>query len=138
MQYDSFVKNEKILNAIKNNLNAIFQTEFFSSSMVHWVFIVSIILNLINWGAIAFFIRPVDFSIILHYNVYFGVDMIGFWWQAYFLPLIGILILFINGILGYFFYERKERIITHLLMLSIFFVQIGITISVASVLIINY
>jgi hypothetical protein len=118
--------------------NNIFLKEFFRSALVHWVLIGALILNAVNWGLIAFFIRPVDFPIILHYNVYFGVDVIGDWWQVYFLPLIGLIILMANAILGYMFYQRKERLVAHLLMLATFIVQIGITVAVASLLIINY
>jgi hypothetical protein len=115
-----------------------FSQEFFTSGLVHWVLIGSLVLNIANWGLIAFFIRPVDFSIILHYNVYFGVDVIGPWWQVYFLPAIGLVILSINTILGYLFYQKKERIVAHLLMLATFIAQVGITVAVASLLMINY
>jgi hypothetical protein len=100
--------------------------------------IVSLLVNAFNWGAIAYFIRPVDFPIILHYNVYFGVDVIGAWWQVYFLPLIGLVILSVNTLLGYLFYQQKERIVAHLLLLATFIVQIGISVAVASLLLINY
>ncbi|MDD5397135.1 MAG: hypothetical protein PHW24_03700 [Candidatus Moranbacteria bacterium] len=112
--------------------------DFFRSALVHWVLIASLMVNAINWGMIAFFIRPVDFPIILHYNVYFGVDVIGAWWQVYFLPLIGLVILSVNTALGYLFYQQKERIVAHLLILATFIVQIGISVAVASLLIINY
>ena len=123
---------------IKSWLKNFFSQEFFASGLVHWVLIGSLVLNIANWGLIAFFIRPVDFSIILHYNVYFGVDVIGPWWQIYFLPFIGLIILGINTVLGYLFYQKKERIVAHLLMLATFIAQIGITVAVASLLIINY
>lgn len=115
-----------------------FLQEFFRSSLVHWVLIASLIINIANWGAIAYFIRPVDFPIILHYNVYFGVDIIGDWWQIYYLPLIGLIILLANAILGYVFYQKKERLAAHLLMLATFIVQISIAVAVISLLIINY
>lgn len=98
----------------------------------------SLILNVTNWGLIAFFIRPVDFPIVIHYNVYFGVDVIGSWWNIYFLPFIGFIILVLNAILGYLFYQQKERIAAHLLMLATFIVQIAVTVAVASLLMINY
>ena len=123
---------------LKIKIKNFFSQEFFQSGIVHWVFIGAFILNLVNWGLIAYFIRPVDFPIILHYNVYFGVDVIGDWWQVYYLPLIGLLILLANTILGYFFYQQKERIVAHLLMLATFIAQIGITIAVACLLMINY
>jgi hypothetical protein len=70
--------------------------------------------------------------------VYFGVDVIGAWWQLYFLPAIGLIILIINTVLGYLFYQKQERIIAHLLMLATFIAQISMTVAVASLLIINY
>lgn len=123
---------------LKIKVKNFFSQEFFQSGIVHWVFIGALILNVVNWGLIAYFIRPVDFPIILHYNVYFGVDVIGDWWQVYYLPLIGLLILAANTILGYFFYQQKERIVAHLLMLATFIAQIGITIAVSCLLMINY
>jgi hypothetical protein len=123
---------------LKARLKEFFSQDFFRSALIHWVFIGALILNFINWGLVAFFIRPVDFPIVLHYNVYFGVDIIGAWWQVYYLPLIGLLILAVNTILGYIFYQQKERIAAHLLMLATFIVQISVTIAVASLLIMNY
>jgi hypothetical protein len=125
-------------SSIKLKLGNFFSQEFFKSALMHWVLIGALILNGINWGLIAYFIRPVDFPIVLHYNVYFGVDVIGAWWQLYFLPAIGLIILTINTVLGYLFYQKKERIIAHLLMLATFIVQIGMTVGVVSLLIINY
>jgi len=124
----------------KNKLSLVkfFSQEYFRSSLIQWVLIGSLIVNVANWALIAFFNRPVDFPIILHYNVYFGVDVIGDWWQVYLMPLIGLLILLVNAILGYLFYQQKERIVAHLLMLASFVAQIGISIAVASLLLINY
>lgn len=119
-------------------LKYIYTQEFFRSSLVQWVIIAAIFVNLANWISIAYFIRPVDFPIILHYNIYFGVDVIGDWWQVYFLPAIGLLILSVNTVLGYLFYGQKERIAAHLLLLATFIVQIGVSIAVASLLFINY
>lgn len=128
----------KFYNSILKTSREFFSQEFFKSALMHWVLIGALILNGINWGLIAYFIRPVDFPIVLHYNVYFGVDVIGAWWQLYFLPAIGLIILTINTVLGYLFYQKKERIIAHLLMLATFIAQIGMTVAVASLLIINY
>ena len=123
---------------LKTKLKNFFSQEFFKSALMHWVLIGALILNGVNWGLIAYFIRPVDFPIVLHYNVYFGVDVIGSWWNIYFLPFIGFIILVLNAILGYLFYQQKERIAAHLLMLATFIVQIAVTVAVASLLMINY
>lgn len=126
----------KILS--KSEIKSFFSQEYFHSSLVQWVIIGALLLNVLNWSMIAFFIRPVDFPIILHYNVYFGVDVIGAWWQLYFLPLVGLIILLVNSTLGYSFYDQKERMVAHLLMLGTFIVQIALTIAVSSLLLINY
>lgn len=115
-----------------------FRQDFFRSGYVQWALICSIILNFLGWGIMVYFIRPVDFPIILHYNVYFGVDLIGDWWQAYALPLIGLTVLAINGILGFLFYAQKERLISHVLLLASSVVQIVIVIGVAGLAHINY
>lgn len=126
------------IEKIKIKFAHYFSQEFFRSALVQWVLIGALIINFANWGLIAYFIRPVDFPIILHYNVYFGVDVIGAWWQVYFLPLIGLLILSVNTILAFLFYQQKERIVAHLLVFAVFIVQICISIAVASLLLINY
>jgi hypothetical protein len=123
---------------LKSKFKQFFSQEFFRSGLFQWVLIGALILNAASWGMVAFFIRPVDFPIILHYNVYFGVDVIGAWWQVYFLPLISLIILGINAFLGYLFYKQKERIAAHLLMLTAFIVQVGMAIAVVCLLIINY
>lgn len=135
---NSYNKTPSFLGGLKIRFKYFFSQEFFHSGIVQWVLIGSLILNAINWGLIAFFIRPVDFPIILHYNVYFGVDVIGAWWQVYTLPLIGLMILLVNTILGYLFYKQKERIVAHLLMMAVVVVQISIIIAVAGLLLINY
>jgi hypothetical protein len=121
-----------------NIVKRFFTQEFFLSGLVQWSLIASIILNVANWGFLFYFIRPVDFPIILHYNVYFGVDIIGKWLEAYYLPLIGDIMLIVNAILGYMFYLQKERVVAHLLLLATFFVQVSISIAVASIILINY
>jgi hypothetical protein len=131
-------KNKIQENSIQSKLKYFFSQEFFRSPLIQWVIIGALFVNIANWGSIAFFIRPVDFPVILHYNVYFGVDVIGAWWQIYFLPLIGLVILTVNTVLGYLFYQQKERIVAHLLILATFIVQVGISIAVACLLIINY
>jgi len=127
-----------IVEDVKSKFKHFFSHEFFQSSLVQWVIIAALVVNVANWISIVYFIRPVDFPIILHYNIYFGVDVIGSWKQIYFLPVIGLLILSINTTLGYLFYQQKERIAAHLLLLATFIVQIGISIAVASLLLINY
>lgn len=50
----------------------------------------------------------------LHYNVYFGVDRFGAWYEAFIIPALGFLFLFLSLIMQTHFYKSEK-------MLSIFF-----------------
>lgn len=57
---------------------------------------------------------PNNNILFLHYNVIFGVDLVGAWWRILFLPLGGLLILFVNYIVAVFIYN-KDRIVSRFL-----------------------
>jgi len=59
-------------------------------------------------------IRPRQDPIFLHYNVLFGVDFIGPWWKVLFLPLTSVIILLVNGLLGWALFSR-DKFIAHIL-----------------------
>jgi len=125
-------------DGLKFHIRPFFAKDFFKNSIVHWMFIITIFLNVADWIVLYIFIKPVDLPIILHYNVYFGVDMIGDWWQVYFLPFIGAVFFIINALLAGFFYEKKERIASYIFLLAAFLIQAGIIIASASIIAINY
>ncbi len=115
-----------------------FAQEFFQSSLVHWVLIGTIFVGVANWVALAIFIHPIDLPLVLHYNVYLGVDVIGDWWQMYLLPAIAGIFFVTNTILAYIFYQKKERLAAYIFLLASFFVQAGIGIAIAGLIMINY
>ena len=129
---------KKIFNIYSKKVRNFFKQEFFKNTIVHWVLIASLFLNIICWAILLFFVSPVDFPIILHYNVYFGVDIIGDWWQIYTLPLIGTVIFVINTVLGYVFFRHGERIISYMLLLATFMAQLSALIATSSMVVINY
>lgn len=119
-------------------VKSFFSQDFFKNSLVHWTLISAIFLNIANWSITAFFIRPTEVEIILHYNVYFGVDIVGMWWQAYLLPAVGTVFMVVNTILAYLLFSRRERIAAHLFLLASFIIQAGTLIAIASIAQINY
>jgi hypothetical protein len=124
--------------SVGNSSRSLWKKEFFRNSLIHWAIVGSFFVNLAVWLAALFFVRPVDYPIILHYNVYFGVDILGEWWQFYFLPGVGSVFFLVNILMAYFFYERRERIAAYLFLLGAFFVQVGVLISGAVIIRINY
>jgi hypothetical protein len=119
-------------------VRSFFAREFFKSQIVVWLLVVSLIANLVDWLSLVIFVKPVDFPIILHYNVYFGVDMLGDWRRVYLLPLLGLILFVINLFLSLYFYKQKERIASHILLMATLMLQLSLIVASISVIIINY
>ena len=75
---------------------------------------VSLLMNVAMWGGLLWYIRPQNDPIFLHYNVLFGVDLTGPWYQVLTIPLIGLCIFLVNSALGWFFFG-KDKFIAYLL-----------------------
>ena len=111
---------------------------YFQSRIVRRLVFFSALVNLIDWLALRFFLRSGENFIILHYNVYFGVDWRGLPKEAFFLPFIGLILLAINFLTAFYFYARKERIAAYLILMTALMAQLILLISIISVIIINY
>ncbi|MFA7209423.1 MAG: hypothetical protein WC120_04000 [Parcubacteria group bacterium] len=119
-------------------IKSFFAQEYFKSHIVIWLLILSLTANLANWVILKIWIQPVDFPIILHYNVYFGVDLVGGYRQVYILPLIGFALFLINVALSIYFYGQKERIASYILLIAVLMIQLSLVVASASVILINY
>lgn len=95
---------------------------FFINRQVSLISGISLFLNL---AIFAFFLVKIGFrtNIPLHYNVYFGIDLIGNWYQLLIIPLFGFLIICLNNILAAFLY-LKDKLMAYFLVGTALFVQI--------------
>jgi len=123
---------------LRKKFKSFFSREYFSKPMVLWLLSLILLANLAEWTLLFIFIKPVDLPLILHYNVYFGVDVTGSWKQVYFLPAIGLFLFIVNWLLSLYFYKNQERVAAYLLLLAAFFIQLSLLIAAASVIMINY
>jgi hypothetical protein len=127
-----------IKNGPQKWIKSFFAQEYFKSHIVIWLLILSLVANMIDWLILKIWIKPVDFPIILHYNVYFGVDLIGDYRQVFVLPLIGLILFVVNLILSLYFYKQKERISSYMLMIASLMIQLSLIVASVSVILINY
>ncbi len=81
---------------------------------VFFMLIASLIINVASWVWLAWQIAPQQDLIFLHYNVLFGVDLIGDWWKVYYVPLLGLLIILLNTFIGWVFFGR-EKFVAHII-----------------------
>lgn len=88
----------------------------------------ALVLNITNWIWLLWEIRPQEELIFLHYNILFGVDLIGPWWKVLFLPIVGFVIILVNIILGWFLFG-KDKFFAHILNFISVFCQIFLLIA---------
>lgn len=134
--------NGKLKFFLPKGLNEIIKlfldAPFFQSRIVQWLLFFSALVNLIGWLALRFFLWSGEDFIILHYNVYFGVDWRGLPRESFFLPLVGLILLVINFLAAFYFYAHKERIAAYIILMAALMAQLSLLISIISVIVINY
>lgn len=62
-------------------------------------------------------IHPTVEQVFLHYNVIFGVDLVGDWWKVFLVPLFSFLIIVINFLIALWFYSR-DKLFSRFILLS--------------------
>lgn len=128
---------KKKLNLVKR-IKFFLKNEFWENKIITSGLIIAFIINLMNWGALKIWVRPVDLPIVLHYNVYFGVDILGDWQRVFFSPILAIILFGFNILLSLFFYNKKERVASYIIILGNLMLQICFLIYSVSLIIINY
>ncbi|MFA6184174.1 MAG: hypothetical protein WC682_03665 [Parcubacteria group bacterium] len=112
--------------------------QFFKNKLLLTLFGGSFLINILNFLALFYFVRSVNSLIILHYNVYLGVDLMGESNQVFLIPVVGNFFALVNLCLAIYFFSKKERMLSHILSLATFIVQLGISIASGSLILVNY
>ncbi|NQU77157.1 hypothetical protein HQ544_00495 [Candidatus Falkowbacteria bacterium] len=88
---------------------------FFKNRLVVWPLIINVALLIL--GFLYFFLKLVgrEELIPLHYNIYFGVDLIGNKNNIFKLSFIGFLVFLINYFLAFLVY-RREKLASYILI----------------------
>jgi len=111
---------------------------FWKNSIVRTLVAFASVLMLAGFAVLLFFVRSTWTLLVLHYNVYFGVDILGAWWQAYILPVFSLFFFGGHLLLSWYFYQRRERIAAYLLLLAAVLLEFGTFVAISSIAFINY
>jgi hypothetical protein len=111
---------------------------FFKNNLLITLFSISLIISLTNIGSTLYLVKRLNSLVILHYNVYLGVDLMGSSEQIYLIPCVGFLFGLINLILAIYFFLKKERMLSHILSLSTLIIQLGVSVASGSLILVNY
>ena len=105
--------------------------------VVFWSFVIGLLLNLLLWAFLIYRVRPQLEPLLLHYNIFLGIDLIGPWWKMYFIPGLGSGILVFNFILGWMLF-LKEKILSYFLFIAFALLQVFLIVSTIFIILINY
>ena len=102
---------------------------FLRQRSVFWSIILSLSLNYYLWYLIYNFINFEKEFHILHYNAYFGIDLLGAPEKLLNIPLIGLLFLVFNLILAFIVYiSKKDLNIPYFLLFASVFINFELVI----------
>ena len=89
----------------------------------------AVLVQLFLWWSLVANIRQDTGVIFLHYNIIFGVDLVGSWWQIYYLPLAGIIVILLNYLCSlavYFADKFLARLLAFWVLFFHLFLAIGV------------
>jgi hypothetical protein len=113
-------------------------TVFSGNPLVRSLVTASFLIDVASLSGMYFFVvRGAGNVVVLHFNVYFGVDIVGSPWQALLIPGMSLLFLILNIPLAYRFYAVRERVAAHILLFASFFAALSTAVVTAAISFIN-
>lgn len=113
-------------------------TPFIKNDIVRILLVLGLFPLLASFIVLGSTIFPISIPLVLRYNVYFGVSLLGDWWQVYVFPLAGIFLYLVHVLLAHHYYSLRERIASYLVLLASFFMGSGIMLIAVALGIVNF
>jgi len=112
---------------------------FFSNKVVVWSIVSSVFVNIII-GYLIY--KNIDFSKtshVLHYNYYFGIDLVDTASKILYIPLISVLLFFCNLAFAFVSYTRRnDFFISNILIFAALFIDIELLTYLIGIISIEY
>jgi hypothetical protein len=109
-------------NFLLSGIKVTILKSYWKDKIVVNTFLFSAFLNISLWIFLFQNQKKSDYPVILHYNLFFGVDYLGNYNEVFIIPIVGIVVIFVNSILGHFLY-RRERLASYFLSFNMIVVQ---------------
>jgi hypothetical protein len=112
---------------------------FWRDLLIRYLTIAAVLLQIGLWLLIFIKILPIanesDFFS-LHYNIYFGIDLIGNWYRIFIVPIVGLVFLIINILLIISLYKR-EKFLSYFLAASNTLISLGLLVALTLIVLLN-
>ncbi|MFH1171566.1 MAG: hypothetical protein V1778_03445 [bacterium] len=96
--------------------------DFFKDRFLFFGSLFALLENSVLWLFLSSRVEPQTQNIPLHYNIYFGIDLVGPWWYLLLIPAAGLLALCVNSVLSLIL-QKREKVIPYFLLLTSIFLQ---------------
>ena len=113
-----------------------FFSAYFKNHFVKLNLLVGLLANGFLWLYLAFQARDFSGLIPLHYNIYFGIDLLGPWYHLYIMPAIGLVFLTLNFLFGALVYGY-EKMLSYFLAVGSSLIQFLLIFSAVFIIFIN-
>ncbi len=107
-----------------------------NDKIIKWSLITGGLANLALWPMIYFGLPHLAEPIVLRYNIFMGINLIGPWLNAFYFPLAGLVIGIFNFFLAKAVY-KKEKLASYFLILTALSCQLILVVFLALLLVIN-
>lgn len=111
---------------------------FFRSRKHRLVFFATALVWIFSFAIIWYGIGRRETAIVLHYNAYFGIDALGLWWQAFFIPLAGAGVWLVHILLSWRLFRKGELSLSRIALLSLFFLESMVLVASLTISLANY
>ncbi len=105
-----------------------FFKQYLSNRAILVTTLLSLATNVLTWVYLFTKFKPQSEPIFVHYNIYYGVDLIGNWYYIFAFPLIGIIIFIINSIVSMYLF-KKSNILSYMIVGILLLLQLIILVS---------
>ena len=110
-------------NFLLSGCKIIVAKPYWKDKQIMGILFLSALLNIFIWIFLLQNQKENTHPVILHYNLFFGVDYLGDYKNIYLIPLSGLIIIIVNSILGHLLY-LKEKLASYFLVFIIFIIQV--------------
>jgi len=110
-------------NFLLSGCKIIVAKPYWKDKQIMAILFLSVLLNILIWVFLIQNQKENSHPIILHYNLFFGVDYLGNYEKIYLIPLSGFIVIVVNSIIGHLLY-LKEKLAVYFLVFIVFIIQV--------------
>jgi len=115
-------------------------SEAWGRVFIRSLLIIALVANILDWVATTFLYRALgDNLVVLHYNINFGIDLIGSRNQIFINPLLGLVFLLLDfGLVLFLAKDKHFKFVAHILLNAAVVVNVLLLLAIFSVYLINF